>query len=109
MRSTILAGLMLVVAATVVEVPTAEAQVASGRNPWCIRDGSLGPGSWDCSYQTFEQCRFSAQGAGGGCSRNPEYRGGPRRGYNPYTGQYSVDTGGYSGNNWGWGSGRGRW
>jgi hypothetical protein len=109
MRRAVLAGLMLVAVATIVEAPTAEAQVSSGRNPWCIRDGALGPGSWDCSYYTFEQCRFSAQGAGGSCSRNPEYRGGPRRGFNPYTGQYEVDTGGYSGNNWGWGSSRGRW
>ena len=110
MRSTILAGLMLVVATTVVEIPTADAQVASPRNPWCIRDGALGPGSWDCTYRTFEQCRFSAQGAGGSCSRNPEYRGGPTKGFNPYTGRVEPDTGGYSGGgNWGWGRGRAPW
>ena len=109
MRSTILTGLMLAVAATVVEIPTAEAQVSSGRNPWCIRDGALGAGSWDCTYHTFEQCRFSAEGAGGSCSRNPEYRGGPQRGFNPYTGRYSDDTGGFGGGTWGWGGNRGRW
>jgi Protein of unknown function (DUF3551) len=107
MRSTIVAGLMLAMAAAVVEIPTTEAQVSSGRNPWCIRDGALGAGSWDCAYRTFEQCRFSAQGAGGSCSRNPEYRGGPTKGFNPYTGRVEGDTGG-SGGNSGWGS-RGRW
>ena len=106
MRSTILAGLMLVVAATVVQTPTAEGQVSSGRNPWCIRDGALGAGSWDCTYQTFEQCRFSAQGAGGSCSQNPNYRGGQRSGFNPYTGRVEPDTGGGT---WGWGGGRGRY
>ena len=110
MRSTILAGLMLVVAATVVEIPTAEAQVSSGRNPWCIRDGALGPGSWDCTYYIFEQCRYSAEGAGGSCSRNPMYSGGPRLGFNPSTGTYTSDPPGYGGgNNWGSGSSRGRW
>ena len=105
MRSTILAGLMLVMAATVAGNSTAEAQVSSGRNPWCIRDGSLGAGSWDCTYRTFEQCRFSAQGAGGTCSQNPNYRGGKSSGYNPYTGRVEPDTGGRSGGGWG----GGRW
>src|SRR5262249_43088134 len=110
MRSTILAGLMLVVAATAVQTPTAEAQVSNGRNPWCIRDGALGPGSWDCTYRTFEQCRFSAQGAGGSCSKNPNYTGGRTSGFNPYTGRVEPDNGGYSNNGtWGWGGGRGRW
>ena len=108
MRSTILAGLVLVMLTTVAEISTAEAQVSSGRNPWCIRDGALGPGSWDCSYRTFEQCRFSAQGAGGGCSQNPNYRGGRAGGFNPYTGSVEPDTGGYGGSG-GWGGGRGRW
>ena len=97
MPSSVLTSLMLVVAATIVEIPMADAQVSSGRNPWCIRDGAFGPGSWDCSYRTFEQCRFSAQGAGGGCSQNPNYRGGRTSGFNPYTGRVEPDTGGYGG------------
>jgi hypothetical protein len=108
MRRIVLAGLALAAAVTIFEVPSADAQVASPRNPWCIRDGAIGGGgSWDCSYYTFEQCRYSAEAAGGSCSRNPEYRGGPRRGFDPYTGTYNGFTG-YPGNNWGWGSSRGR-
>ena len=73
MRITILAGLMLVVATTVVEIPTADAQVASPRNPWCIRDGIGGRGNWDCSYHNQQQCLASASGAGGWCVQNPNY------------------------------------
>jgi uncharacterized protein DUF3551 len=109
MRRIVLAGLALVAALAIVEVPGANAQVSNGRNPWCIRDGALGSGSWDCTYYTFEQCRFSAQGAGGTCSPNPEYRGGPRRGFDPYTGRYDGFTGYPGYNSWGYGGSRGRW
>ena len=100
MRRLILAGLAMVAAVTVLEIPGAQAQVSNGRNPWCIRDGAIGGGgSWDCSYYTFEQCRQSAEGAGGTCSANPNYRGGrqsnaPRRGNPP------------DGGTWGYGGGR---
>jgi Protein of unknown function (DUF3551) len=93
----ILAGLMLMAAATIVNAPTAEAQVSSGRNPWCIRDGALGSGSWDCTYRTFEQCRLSAEGAGGSCSRNPNYQGGGQ----PNTRRQQPPP-----STWGWGGGR---
>lgn len=97
MQRAILAGLILVAAATFVESPAANAQVSSGRNPWCIRDGALGGGSWDCTYRTFEQCRLSAEGAGGSCSMNPNYQGGARP--NARQPQPGI---------WGWGGG-GRW
>ena len=71
MRRIILAGLALVAAAAVFEVPSAQAQVSSPRNPWCIRDGTLGRGSWDCSYHNRAQCEQSALGAGGFCTTNP--------------------------------------
>jgi len=71
-----LAGLVLVSAATVLDVPVADAQVSSPRNPWCLRDGpSGGPGSWDCSYQTWQQCEATRFGAGGTCGANPNYTG----------------------------------
>jgi hypothetical protein len=111
----ILAGLALVAAVTVFEIPSAQAQVSNGRNPWCIRDGALGAGSWDCMYYTFEQCRLSAEGAGGSCSRNPEYRGG-RQSNNPRRGNRGNawdGGGGAYGGTWGygggWGPGGGRW
>jgi hypothetical protein len=100
MRRFIVAGLALVAAATVFEVPSAQAQVSSGRNPWCIRDGVSGPGTWDCSYHNRAQCEASASGAGGGCTTNPNYRGG-RPTNNPR--RDNRDTG-----TWGWGSGN-RW
>ena len=78
----ILAGLA-VAAATVatltVDVPSASAQPGGTRNPFCIRDGAMGRGSWDCSYHTWQQCEASASGAGGGCMANPWYEG-PRKG-----------------------------
>ena len=113
MRRLILTGFALVAAVTVFEIPSAQAQVSSGRNPWCIRDGALGAGSWDCMYYTFEQCRLSAEGAGGSCSRNPEYRGG-RQSNNPRGNRGNAwDGGGPYGGTWGygggWGPGGGRW
>ena len=82
MRRFILAGLVLVSAATVFDVPTADAQVSSGRNPWCLRDGlGGGRGNWTCSYHTRQQCEASAFGAGGICTPNPNYRG--RQSNNP--------------------------
>ncbi len=72
MRRIILAGLALVAAVTVFEIPTAEAQVSSSRNPWCIRDGIGGRGGWDCSYHNHAQCEASASGAGGCCTPEPE-------------------------------------
>lgn len=96
MRRIVLAGLALVAAATVFEAPAAHAQVSSSKNPWCIRDGANGgPGSWDCSYYNLRQCEFTAQGSGGTCTRNPNYRGGRRGARRP------SDEG-----TWGWGGGR---
>ena len=103
MRRFILAGLALIAAASVFDVPSADAQVSTPRNPWCLRDGPAGgPGSWDCSYQTFQQCEASAFGAGGSCTQNPNYRGG-RQTTNPR--RDNRDGGGWG---WGWGGGR-RW
>ncbi len=103
MRRFILAGLVLVSAATVFDVPSADAQVSSGRNPWCLRDGpGGGRGSWDCSYQTIQQCEATRFGAGGSCTQNPNYRGG-RQSTNPRRGN---PDGGPQGGTWGWGGGR---
>ena len=99
MRRIILAGLALVAAATVVEIPRADAQVSSPRNPWCIRDGS-GRGSWDCSYHNRAQCEFSARGAGGFCTPNPNYGG---RQSNRRRQDNSWDS---RGGTWGWSGGR---
>jgi hypothetical protein len=67
------------IAVLVADVQSASAQVSSGRNPWCLRDGPLGRGTWDCSYQTLQQCRLSSNNdSDGSCTRNPNYQG-PRR------------------------------
>jgi hypothetical protein len=100
MRRIVLAGLALVAAVTVFEIPTAEAQVSSSRNPWCIRDGNAGGGSWDCSYYNQAQCLASASGAGGWCTQNPNYGGG-RQSRNPRRGNQEGT--------WGWGGNGGRW
>jgi hypothetical protein len=98
MRRIILAGLTLVAAATVFEVPSAQAQVSTSRNPWCIRDGVLGRGTWDCSYHNRAQCEASAHGVGGFCTTNPNYRGG-RQSKSPRGDSWGGST-------WGWGGGR---
>ena len=95
MRRLILAGLVLASAVTVFNVPGAEAQVSSSRNPWCLRDGpGGGRGSWDCTYHNRQQCEASAFGAGGFCTPNPNYRGGRQT-----KGTRQQD-------NWGWGGPR---
>ncbi len=100
MRRVILAGLALAAAAAVFDIPAAEAQVSSGRNPWCLRDGVGGRGNWDCSYHNRAQCEATASGAGGSCTTNPNYRGG-RQSTNPR--RDSSWQGGPSGT---WGGGR---
>jgi len=97
MRRIILAGLALMTAVTVFDISAAQAQVSSPRNPWCIRDGVGGRGSWDCSYHNRAQCEQSALGAGGFCTTNPNYRGGRQS-----KGQ-RRDAGDGT---WGWGGGR---
>jgi hypothetical protein len=101
MRRIMLAGLALVAAVTVFEIPAAEAQVSSSRNPWCIRDGIGGRGNWDCSYHNQAQCLASASGAGGWCTTNPNYAGG-RQSKNPRRSNQDGGT-------WGWGGSGGRW
>ena len=55
MKRILLAGIALAVTVTV-QIPTADAQVSNGRNPWCLRDGPLGRGTWDCTYHNYKQC-----------------------------------------------------
>jgi hypothetical protein len=103
MRRIVLAGLAVVAAASVFDVPAAQAQVSSGRNPWCLRDGpGMGRGSWDCAYQSFQQCEASRFGAGGTCTQNPNYRGG-RQTRSPRRDNWD---GGRGGGTWGFGGSR---
>jgi hypothetical protein len=73
MKRFALTSLVVVVAGMSVPAP-AHAQFSSSRNPWCMRDGTFGRGSWDCSYHTFQQCYESASGLGGSCQPNPNYQ-----------------------------------
>ncbi|HEX2082494.1 MAG TPA: DUF3551 domain-containing protein [Xanthomonadaceae bacterium] len=76
----ILFGIAAVVALLAADMQSTQAQVSSGRNPWCLRDGPLGRGTWDCSYQTLQQCRISSNNDSDGfCTRNPNYQGPPPR------------------------------
>ncbi len=93
----ILAGLALAVTVTV-QIPTADAQVSSGRNPWCLRDGPMGRGTWDCTYHNYKQCYDSSvYGSDGSCEQNPNYRG-ARQNRNSRQQQQPQGT-------WGWGGG----
>jgi hypothetical protein len=78
----ILGSLALAAAAisiATVSVETADAQAGNPTRPYCLRDGVSGGGSWDCSYDSMEQCLESASGAGGSCQPNPWYTGRIRR------------------------------
>jgi Protein of unknown function (DUF3551) len=100
MKRAILAGLALTAAITVFDIPSAEAQVSSGRNPWCLRDGPLGRGTWDCTYHNYQQCwESSVYGSDGLCVNNPNYRGGARQ-------NRSQRAPGPQEGTWGWGGGR---
>jgi Protein of unknown function (DUF3551) len=74
----ILAGLAAAAAIFTANVETASAQAANPHRPYCLRDGVNGPGMWDCSYYSMDQCRATAHGNGGSCQPNPWYVG-PRR------------------------------
>jgi hypothetical protein len=64
------------IAVLFIDVPSSQAQVSNSRNPWCLRDGPMGRGSWDCSYQSRRQCLISSRNdADGFCTPNPNYRG----------------------------------
>ena len=72
-----------ILAGLAVAVALLAAHAASAQNttrPYCIRDGHGGPGMWDCSYYSWQQCLASASGAGGTCWENPNYRGPKKKG-----------------------------
>lgn len=60
-----------IVAAAIVALPApAEAARARPEAKWCLR----GPtGGQACNFNTLEQCRKTAHGAGGACMRNPRF------------------------------------
>jgi Protein of unknown function (DUF3551) len=72
----ILASLAAATTFLAVNVESANAQNTT--RPYCLRDGVNGPGMWDCSYYSMEQCLATASGNGGSCQPNPWYQG-PRR------------------------------
>jgi hypothetical protein len=75
----VLASVAAAIAILSVNVEPAAAQPGGTKNPFCIRDGIGGAGSWDCSYHTWQQCIASVRGAGGSCQANPWYEGPPPR------------------------------
>jgi hypothetical protein len=79
-RKLIMAAIAGVMATQALEAVPAHAQVSNARNPWCLRDGPLGRGTWDCSYQTRQQCLISSNYDNDGhCTENPNYRGPARK------------------------------
>jgi hypothetical protein len=53
---------------------SASAQPAMGRAPWCVVRSDIG-GMLQCSYHSFQQCMFAAQGVSNQCTANPWYEG----------------------------------
>ena len=72
------AGLIALIVLLSISMQPSSAQNTT--RPYCIRDGSLGRGMWDCSYYTLQQCQASASGAGGTCWENPNYKGPKKKG-----------------------------
>jgi len=60
----VLIGLGALAAILAADVGPASAQ----NRPWCLRSGFSGPG-W-CGFDSFAQCRATAQGQGGSCIEN---------------------------------------
>jgi hypothetical protein len=71
----LIAGLVAAISILTVSVQTASAQTGGTTRPYCLRDGVNGPGMWDCSYMSMEQCLATAHGNGGSCQPNPWYQG----------------------------------
>ncbi|NEW88267.1 DUF3551 domain-containing protein [Rhodopseudomonas sp. WA056] len=54
------------------QVMTAQPAAAQVEYPYCKQGAQQGyPGN--CSFVSFQSCRFSAQGTGGNCVMNPRY------------------------------------
>ena len=74
MRKMILAVMTVLAAGTASLVGSAPA--AAYDYPYCLQGRGVGiPG--DCSYQTYEQCMWSASGRGLYCNINPRVAFGP--------------------------------
>jgi hypothetical protein len=71
MRTMILAAASVVALGT---LGTAPAQAVGIRYPFCIQ-GDRYPGLSNCSYETYQQCRATAEGIGQDCIANPFYAG----------------------------------
>ncbi|NEW91176.1 DUF3551 domain-containing protein [Rhodopseudomonas sp. BR0M22] len=54
------------------QLMTAKPAMAQVEYPYCKQGAQQGyPGN--CSFVSFEACRYAAQGAGGNCVANPRY------------------------------------
>ena len=55
---------------------SAMAQTRGNGSEWCLQEKGRGSRGFaaDCSFKTLAQCRESASGNVGSCSRNPYYR-----------------------------------
>jgi hypothetical protein len=64
----------LIALAALVLIAALDAQSAAraqGAAPWCL-NGAMGY-TFDCRYQTMEQCLATSRGLGGICTQNPRY------------------------------------
>jgi Protein of unknown function (DUF3551) len=70
--------IFVAIAAAVIALLAVDIQPGAAQNttrPYCMRGGNFGPGTWDCSYYSMQQCLASASGLNGICGPNPFYRG----------------------------------
>jgi hypothetical protein len=66
-------ALGVVFSSAMLDARPAQAQSWASPFPWCAQWSGAWGGARECAYYTFEQCRASVFGAGGGCYPNPAY------------------------------------
>ena len=71
---TVMAGLMLAVAALMLPATPAVAQSYVYHTQYCVRayDGAM-----ECAYYSLQQCLAAVSATGGDCAVNPRYLGEP--------------------------------
>ena len=47
--------------------------------PWCAFYGGIGSTTYNCGFDSYQQCLATISGIGGRCQQNPRYVGEPVR------------------------------
>ena len=75
MRGFIIGG--AVALAFIIEAAGTQAQARE--YPWCAFYGGIGSTTYNCGFDSYQQCLATISGVGGRCQQNPRYVGEPAR------------------------------